>query len=144
MYTTRTDERGRLKLPADFHNFVQNQEKKLFVTSLDRKTVRIYFLEAWRKNEALLTAQRGSQAAKNILFTANELGAEVEMDPQGRVPLSAELRAELQIANNQSVRLYHNSGRIEILSDSEYKSQREKAVANPEADVHSMEEVGLL
>src|SRR5262249_21618761 len=108
MYTTRLDERGRLKLPADFHAYVQTQEKKLFVTSLDRPTVRIYLLQTWRKNEELFATHTAKKKAlKNVLFTANELGSEVEMDNQGRIPLSAELRQELQIDSGQQVRLYH-------------------------------------
>jgi division/cell wall cluster transcriptional repressor MraZ len=144
MYTSRLDERGRLKLPADFHTFVQTQEKKLFVTSMDRKTVRIYFLKTWRKNEEFFATHRDNKRAlKNVAFTANELGSECEMDNQGRIPLSAELRQELKIDAGQQVRLYHNAGRIEVLSEAEFQSQREKALATTEQDLLDMEGAGL-
>jgi DNA-binding transcriptional regulator/RsmH inhibitor MraZ len=145
MYKSRLDERARLKLPADFHNYVKTQEKKLFVTSLDRKTIRVYFLKAWRQNEAFFATHREKkQALKNVAFTANELGAECETDNQGRIPLSAELRDELNIQPNQEVRLYYNAGRIEVLSEAEYRAQRDKAAASTEQDLLEMEGAGLL
>lgn len=145
MYTTKLDERGRLKLPQDFHICFQSyREKKLFVTSLDRATIRIYPLAIWRHNEELLKSYHDDpEALANLLFNANDLGLEVDMDNQGRIPLSNELREALEIQVNQQVRLYHNSGRIDVLSDKEYQARRERATAHPKDDLHKLEAVGL-
>ena len=52
MYPCRLDEKGRLKLPAEFQHFLNVlPEKKLFVTSLDRRIAQIYPMTAWRENE---------------------------------------------------------------------------------------------
>lgn len=145
MYSTKLDERGRLKLPTDFHVYVQSfREKTLFVTSMDRATIRIYPMPIWRQNEEIFkNYHEDPQVAENVAFTAAELGSQAEMDNQFRIPLSAELRQELEIEINQQVRLYHNSGRIEVLSDKEYKARRELAAANPKQDLKKLEAAGL-
>jgi len=43
MYPARVDDKGRLKLPVGFQQYFAGlQEKKLFVTSLDRRIGQIY------------------------------------------------------------------------------------------------------
>ena len=52
----------------------------------------------------------------NVAFNAADLGAETEMDGQGRILFSPELRRELGIENS-TVRLFAYRGRIEVLSE---------------------------
>ena len=94
MYPGRLDEKGRLKLPSDLINhFRALQEPKLYITSLDRKTVAVYPLYKWREVEAFLDNYREDpQAALNVAFVAAELGSEAEPDAQGRILFSQELR----------------------------------------------------
>jgi len=145
MYTARFDDRGRIKLPADFQKYVNTfRESKLFVTSLDRSTGRIYPMELWRQNEALFQNYRDDPTvAQNLAFTASELGSEAEMDGQGRLPFSQELREALGIGDNQQVRIYHHRGRIDVLSDKEFQKRREQASARPAEDLNKMEGAGL-
>lgn len=143
MYSARLDDRGRIKLPADFQKYLDIFREKLFVTSMDRKTARIYPMHLWRENEALFESYRDDPSvSQNVAFTAAELGSEAEMDAQGRILFSAELREALGI-DNQQVRLYHNRGRIDVLSEAIFKARREQASASPEADLHKMEAAGL-
>src|SRR5215471_2810976 len=97
MYPARMDDRGRVKLPAAFQEYLGSfEDKKLFVTSLDRHIGEIYPIRAWRETKKFLEDFTADPAASgNLLFNGLDLGAETEMDNQGRVLFSPELRTEL-------------------------------------------------
>ena len=128
MYPSRLDDKGRLKLPGAFQQYFSAlREKKLFVTSLDRRTAQVYPMEVWRGNEKFFENYRDDvRLARNVAFNAADLGAESEMDGQGRILFSPELRRELGI-ENQPVRLYAYRGRIEILSEAIYEERKREA-----------------
>jgi MraZ protein len=53
-YQARVDEKGRLKLPAVFQQYLTDLgETKVFVTSLDVRIARIYPISVWKENEIL-------------------------------------------------------------------------------------------
>src|ERR1700756_2100347 len=108
----RLDDKGRAKLPTSFQQyFAALREKKLFVTSLDRRTAQIYPMEVWRANEKFFENYREDvRLARHVSFNAADLGSESEMDGQGRILFSPESRRELGI-ENQPVRLYAYRGR---------------------------------
>ena len=55
MYPARLDEKGRLKLPVEFQRYLAGlPEKKLFVTSKDRRMATVYPIGIWRENEKVL------------------------------------------------------------------------------------------
>jgi MraZ protein len=145
MYTTRVDDKGRLKVPVDFQKYVKTfPEKKLFVTSLDRRIGQIYPIAAWRKNQEFFFNYRENPAvAKRVAFNANDLGGDSEMDKDGRVLLPPELRKELQI-ENQPVRVCANRGRIEIYSEAVYQEWRRQSAGTSEQDVVELERAGLM
>ena len=144
MYPARLDDKGRVKLPAAFQQFFNAlRERKLFVTSLDRRIAQIYPMEVWRQNEKFFEGYRDDpRAARNIAFNAADLGAEAEMDAQGRITFPPELRRELQI-ENQPVRLFAYKGRIEVLSESIYDERKREAAQTPSEDVTRLEAAGL-
>jgi MraZ protein len=145
MYPARVDDKGRLKLPVVFQEFLGGlPEKKLFVTSLDRRIGQIYPIANWRETKQFLYDQREhSKAAGRIAFNAQDLGVDSEMDNQGRVLLPPEMRRELGI-ENQSVRLFHYKGRIEILSEPIYEERKREAAVAAKADLETLEGAGLL
>ena len=145
MYPGRVDDKGRLKLPVGFQQYFSGlTEKKLFVTSLDRRIGQIYPIAVWRENKKFLNEYRENpKAAARISFNAQDLGADSEMDGQGRVLLSPELRRELGI-ENQSVHLYAYKGRIEILSEAIYAERKQQSAASAEEDQETLEGAGLL
>jgi len=144
MYPGRLDEKGRLKLPVPFQEYLSRlPEKKLFVTSLNRRIAQIYPIGVWRENERFFETYRDDPVkAANVAFTAADLGADAEMDGQGRVLFPPELRRELGI-ENQPVRLYAYRGRIEVLSEATYEARRRQSTQSPEADVVALEQAGL-
>jgi MraZ protein len=125
MYPGRIDEKGRLKLPSAFQQyFAALRERKLFVTSLDHRTAQIYPMQVWRGNEKFF------------------LGAETEMDGQGRISFSVELRRDLGI-EDKPVRLYAYRGRIEVLSEEIYEQRKREAAKTTTDDVRTLEAAGL-
>jgi MraZ protein len=145
MYPGRVDDKGRLKLPVGFQQYIAGlPEKKLFVTSLDRRIGQIYPIANWRENKKFLYEYRENpKSAGRIAFNAQDLGADSEMDGQGRVLLPPEMRRELGI-ENQSVRLFAYKGRVQILSEAIYEEQKRQAAASAEADLETLERAGLL
>jgi len=145
MYPARVDDKGRLKLPVGFQEYFAGlPEKKLFVTSLDRRIGQIYPIANWREAKKFLYGQtENSKPARRIAFNAQDLGADSEMDNQGRVLLPPEMRRELGI-ENQSVRLFHYKGRIEILSETIYQERKREAAGSAESDLETLEGAGLL
>lgn len=144
MYSGRLDDKGRLKLPADFHNhFRALQEQKLFVTSLDRKTAAVYPLYKWREVEGFLdNYHEDPQAALNVSFIAAELGSEAEPDAQGRILFSQELRRELGL-EDQPLKLWARNGHVEILSEEMFKHKQEQSKQAPEQDLAKLRAAGL-
>src|SRR5262245_61223142 len=125
MFPAKLDEKGRLKAPTKIQEYLDAlREKRLFVTSLDRTETRIYTLSVWRENEKRLARE----AADDVAFIAADLGAESEMDSQGRILIPAKLRAELGIENS-TVRLWANSGHVRVLSDANYQAKKQQSAA---------------
>jgi MraZ protein len=145
MYPARVDDKGRLKLPATFQQYFEAlDEKALFVTSLDRRTAQIYRMSQWLKTEKELEAHRENpQSARNLLFTAAELGSETAMDPQGRILFSPELRRALHV-ENAPVKMYANRGRIDVLADSDAGERSRRAAENAAADIDALEVAGIV
>jgi len=146
MYSARLDDRGRLKLPVDFKKYLDIFDDKCFVTSLDRKTARIYPMHLWRENESLFDRYTDDPiVAQNIAFTANELGSEETVDDQGRIPFSPELRKALGVdkAESHEVHIYHHRGRIEVLSQAVFDERKQQAAATAVDDLRKLEGAGL-
>jgi len=144
MYPARLDDKGRLKLPAEFQRYLGGlPEKRLFVTSLDRRIATIYPIEVWKGNEKFFESYtEDPEKARNVAFTAADLGSEGEMDAQGRIQFSTELRRELGI-ENQPVRLQAFNGSIQVLSDAIYQARRAASAKSPETDVMALQKAGL-
>jgi MraZ protein len=144
MYPARMDDRGRVKLPAAFKEYLEKQpEKMLFVTSLDRRIAQIYPIHYWRDTEKFMeNFSADPEAAENLAFNAADLGAETEMDGQGRVLFSPELRRELGL-EDQPVHLYAFGGHIEVLSETVYEERKRAAMAKPLEDRAKLRQAGM-
>jgi DNA-binding transcriptional regulator/RsmH inhibitor MraZ len=143
-YAGRLDDKGRLKLPVDFVQFFKAlPETKMFLTSLDRHIATLYPIAEWRANEKFFYDFRSNPAAaKRTLFTAQDLGGDVEMDAQGRITVHPELRRELGM-EGQELHLMAERGHVQILTDSTYRDKKRDAMAQPEKDLEILEMAGL-
>jgi len=140
MYNARLDDRGRIKLPTDFQRYFEAlREKKLFVTSVDRRIARIFPMEVWRQYLTSLDTYPGDpNIARRIRFNTDDMGSEAEMDSQGRILFSPDLRRNLEI-ENQSVRIHKVQGWVEVLSEKVYEELRTDAALLTADDVAKVE-----
>jgi MraZ protein len=144
MYPSRLDDKGRLKLPVPFQQYFSAlPEKKLFVTSLNRRIAQIYPMSVWRENERFFETYRDTpRKARNVAFNASDLGADSEMDSQGRILFPPELRRELGI-ENQPVRIFAYRGHIQVMSEPIYQERRRQASETADEDLDLLEQAGL-
>jgi MraZ protein len=144
-YPARLDEKGRLKLPAVFKDFFDSlPEKKLFVTSLDRRIAQIYPIDVWRQNEIFFKAYRAEpKRSHNVLFTAQDLGSEVEADSQGRVLFNTDLRRELDM-EGQELHLIGEKGHVQVLTEALYQERKQQSAKSASEDLEFLEQAGLL
>jgi MraZ protein len=143
-YTAKLDDKNRLKLPADFVNFFKTlPENKFFVTSLDRRIGQLYPIAVWRENEKFFeTFTDDPDALENVMFTANDLGSDAEIDAQGRILLNAELRKALDM-EGQDLHLQAVQGRVEIRTEALVQEQRQRSGAKPADDIKVLRKSGL-
>jgi len=103
---TRCEENGRIRLPGNWLHFFTHDlgAKKVFTTSLDGSTIRVYPEEIWRANLARFkTLPAQSADVKRILTLANHFGVESTLETHGKVLIKQELRNKLAIAGSDVV-----------------------------------------
>ena len=144
-YSARVDDKGRLKLPAAFHKYLtESGAVKVFVTSFDKRIGKIYPIPVWKEIETRLEAGNGNgRKGKALLFVANDLGGDAEVDAQGRMLLPSELRQELRVENDQ-VRLNYYRGAIQFLSSAVYQEEKRRAEQEALEALPAFEDEGIL
>jgi len=141
---TRVDDKGRLKLPAEFLEYLKKMGvDKVFITTVDRELARIYPISVWKANENLF-ANAGDLAelAEDVAYIAKVFGGDSEIDAQGRVLLPAALRRELTL-ESQPVFLDCYNGRINVAGKSIHDARFHRAAANLGEKVKTLEKKGL-
>jgi MraZ protein len=143
-FSARVDEKGRLKLPAAMAQYLSALgEQRVFITTLDRSTARIYPLSVWQETEKMLEeAGEDVDDRDDVAMVAYHFGADSDIDPQGRVLVPTELRRELKFENEQ-VHLRCFKQRIEVIGDESYQGRLSKASDGIEAKVRGLEKKGL-
>ena len=144
-YDARVDDKGRLKLPVKFQQFlISFGEQRVFITSLDIRTARIYPISVWKQNEKLLGEQFSDDPAKaeDIAFIANEMGEDSELDSQGRVLLPTNLRRSLKL-ESQPVWLECYQGGINIYGKEVYEERQQRARENLAEKLKAAKQKGL-
>jgi len=133
-----------LKLPVDMQKFLSaSGEQRVFITSLDDITARIYPITVWRENEKILAESTDDpEGAEDIAFLANDLGADSELDGQGRVLLPTELRRQLSL-ESQPVWLECYQGGINIYNQANYEARKTRARENRAAKLSTFRKKGL-
>lgn len=144
IYTARVDEKGRLKLPVDMQHLLNAfGEQKVFITSLDELTARIYPITIWRENERILAESTDDpEGAADIAFLANDLGADSELDGQGRVLIPTELRRQLKL-EAEPVWLECYQGGINIYNKDVYEARKMRARENRDEKLAAFRKKGL-
>jgi MraZ protein len=143
MYPARLDEKGRLKLPAVFQEYLRKFPQSTYVcTSLDRRIALIYPIPVWDQYLEFLDGYSADpDAVQDVMFNAQDLGSEAEMDSQGRITLNSELRSTLDL-QGQELHLMAYRGAIQVLTHAMYEARKSRSVSNGDA-VKKLEEAGL-
>ena len=128
---TKLDDRGRLKMPAEFKAFIEKKYGENFnafyITSRDGADAEIYPMPEWLQHLGKILAMPPSlPARKKLLALYNLYGGRADMDPQGRLLLPDELR-DAGMANVE-VKV---SGEGNLLRVTSLKVLREKVSSNP-------------
>ena len=143
-YPTKIDEKGRLKVPADFKRLADEQYgegTKFYITSKDGLRAEIYPLKEWEKiEERLAGIPKFNEAKKKFLDITNYFGQVTEMDAQGRV-LIPQLLREAAILQGEVVVLGMQTY-LEVANHDGYKKQMD---ANPLSaeDKNALADLGL-
>ena len=104
-HPTRVDEKGRLKIPAEFKRVIDEKyAQKYYITSLDGTVAQVYPFEEWERIEQKLAAlSTYNPTKKKFLNRTNYYGQVVEMDGQGRLLVPQILRESAQIRGEVAV-----------------------------------------
>jgi MraZ protein len=99
-HITRVDEKGRLKLPAEFKRQIDAEygAEPFYITSRDGKTAEIFPMREWEEYEKKLAAMPSSHPSKQkLLMRINYFGQKADLDGQGRVLLPQVLREKASL-----------------------------------------------
>ena len=104
-HPTRVDEKGRLKVPAEFKRVIDEKYgQHFYITSLDGRVAQVYPFEEWERIEQKLAwLSNFNPTKKKFLDRTNYYGQQVEMDGQGRLLLPQLLREAGQIKGEVAV-----------------------------------------
>jgi DNA-binding transcriptional regulator/RsmH inhibitor MraZ len=144
VYSSRCDDKGRLRLPKEIEDFLRKfPEPEFFVTSLDGNIARIYPIQAWLENEKILAGfKKSPAAARNIAFMAHYWGAVTTIDAQGRVLIPPALRRKLGI-EDQKVNVQYYKGTVEVFRESESEQRLASAAVGLAENLEDLEREGL-
>lgn len=143
-HSARVDEKGRLKLPAIIAEYLSKLgEQKVFITTVNGATARIYPTSVWQQNESLLEEEGDDAEEKEqVAFVAYHFGADSDVDAQGRVLMPTDLRRKLGMEGEQ-VYLRCFKQRIEVIGSAMYEQRLAAAMAGLDEKVRSLEKKGL-
>ena len=141
-HPTRVDEKGRLKVPAEFKRTIDEKYgQQFYITSRDGKIAEIYPFEEWKKiEEKLATVSSFNPAKKKFLDRVNYYGQMVEMDSQGRVLIPQILRESAEVKGD--VLVFGNLTFLEVRNAEAFRKHLE---ANPltEEDEKTLADLGI-
>src|ERR1700751_1847085 len=104
-HPTRVDEKGRLKVPAEFKRVIDEKYgQQFYITSFDGKVALVYpFEEGEQIEEKLAGLSTFNPTKKKFLARVNYWGQQVEMDGQGRLLIPQLLREKAVIKGEVAV-----------------------------------------
>jgi len=128
---TKLDERGRLKMPAEFKAFIEKKYGKdfnaFYIVSREGKDAEIYAMPEWQQHMAkVFKMPKSSPARQKLLERYTLFGDRADMDPQGRLLFPEELRNAGMV--NVEVKV---SGEGTLLRVKSLNNLRESVKTNP-------------
>lgn len=135
------DEKGRVKIPADFLAELRKQGKRFYVTSENGECAKIYPMKVWDEIERKLAKLSShNQAKQKFLTRTNYFGQVVELDGQGRILIPPVLRDTAQMKGEVSVngQLMH----LEVWNHARFLEQMKNNPITAE-DVKALDDLGI-
>ena len=141
-HPTRVDEKGRLKVPAEFKRVIDEKySAQFYITSLDGKVAQVYPFEEWERIEQKLAGlSTFNPAKKKFLSRTGYWGQQVEMDGQGRLLMPQLLRDAAQIKGEVAVIGFQSY--LEVRNLEAYRKEIEDEKFTPE-DEKTLDELGI-
>src|SRR5438876_94999 len=141
-HPTRVDEKGRLKVPAEFKRVIDEKYgTQFYITSLDGKIAQVYPFEEWERIEQKLAGlSTFNPTKKKFLDRVNYWGQQVEMDGQGRLLMPQLLRDSAQIKGEVAVT--GNLTHLLIRNLEQYRKEIEEQSFTPE-DEKTLADLGV-
>ena len=141
-HPTRVDEKGRLKLPADFRSQLEGdaEEKQVFyITSKDGERAELWPIKAWEEVEASLAKIPSTNPARRkFLDVTNYYGQMAEMDTQGRLLLPQILRDKASLTAD--VVVFGAQKYLEVMNRPTIEA---KVMTLTDEDLSSLSELGI-
>jgi len=141
-HPTRVDEKGRLKVPAEFKRVIDEKYgTQFYITSFDGKSAQIYPFEEWERIEHKLAGlSTFNPTKKKFLDRTNYYGQAVEIDGQGRLLIPQVLRESAQIRGEVAV-----LGNLTYLDARNLETFVKEMQANPftAEDEKTLDELGI-
>src|SRR5579885_3727951 len=133
-HPTRVDEKGRLKVPAEFKRTIDEKYGsggQFYITSRDGRVAEIYPFEEWQRLEEKLAKLPSMHAArKKFLDRVNYYGQMVEMDGQGRLLVPQILRESADVKGE--VLVFGNLTYLEVRNAEQFRKHLEANPITPE------------
>ena len=141
-HPTRVDEKGRLKVPAEFKRVLDEKYgQQFYITSLDGKVAQVYPFEEWERIEQKLAGLSTFNPTKRkFLDRTNYWGQQVEIDGQGRLLMPQLLREAAGLKGEVAV-----TGMLtylEVRNLEGYRREIEENKFTPE-DEKTLDELGI-
>lgn len=141
-HPTRVDDKGRLKVPAEFKRVIDEKYgAQFYITSLDGKVAQVYPFEEWERIEQKLARlSTFNPTKKKFLDRVNYYGQMVEMDGQGRVLVPQLLRDSAQIKGEVAV--LGNLTYLVVRNLEAFRKEIEEQAFTPE-DEKTLDDLGI-
>ena len=135
------DEKGRMKIPADFLAELRKSGNQYYVTSENGVFAKVFPLKAWEEIEKKLAKVSSLNAAKQkFLARTSYYGQQVDVDGQGRILMPPVLRDEADLKGEVNVQ-----GRLtylEIWNNARFLDEMKKNPITSE-DAKALESLGI-
>ncbi len=141
-HPTRVDEKGRLKVPAEFRRVIDEKySQQFYITSLDGKVAQIYPFEEWERIEQKLASlSTFNPTKKKFLSRVNYWGQQVEMDGQGGLLMRDRRRAMAAI--KVEVAVLGNLSYLEVRNAETFRKEIETEQFTSD-DEKTLDELGI-
>jgi MraZ protein len=141
-HPTRVDEKGRLKVPAEFKRVIDEKYgQQFYITSLDGDVAQVYPFEEWERIEQKLAGlSTFNPTKKKFLSKVNYWGQVVEMDGQGRLLIPQLLREASRLKGEVAVSGYQTYLEVRNMEAYQQKVREEKFTPD---DEKTLDELGI-